>query len=99
MWKILFEECELLDISTLKEARKERGVWMFFGKRSANKRLHMTATALRSFGIIARHKGFGGWAGCVLPVRARFRPVNRGVRAIANTWIVWSLTALNDLRS
>jgi len=45
----------------------------------ANKRLHTTATALASFGIIARRKCLGGCFGCILPVRARLRLVKRGV--------------------
>jgi len=45
----------------------------------ANKTMHKTLPALRSFYIIARHNGFGGFAGCVLPVRARAGLVIVGV--------------------
>jgi hypothetical protein len=44
-----------------------------------NKRLHTTATALASFGIRTRPQCLGGFAGCVLPVRARLRLVKRSV--------------------
>jgi len=44
--------------------------------------LQRTKTALGHFGIIARHYGLGGGIGLVLPVRARFWPLNRGVRPL-----------------
>jgi hypothetical protein len=49
----------------------------------ANKRLHMTATALANFGIIARPKRFGGRVGAFLPHRARARRHNAGVRFLS----------------
>ncbi len=45
----------------------------------ANKKMHMTPPARRSFSIIARYEGFGVASGCVLPVRARGWPVILGV--------------------
>jgi len=36
-----------------------------------NKQMVLTLPALRSFGIIARHKGLGSGFGFVLPLRAR----------------------------
>ncbi len=45
----------------------------------ANKALVLTAPALRSFGIIARHNRFGGGFGVVLPHTARARLHNAGV--------------------
>ena len=56
--------------------------WKFCQRKSANKRLQRTKTALGHFGIIARHYGLGGGIGLVLPVRARFWPLNRGVSAL-----------------
>jgi hypothetical protein len=45
--------------------------------------LVLTASARRSFNIIARHKGFVFWFGFVLPFRARLRPHKLGVSAPA----------------
>lgn len=41
------------------------------GGFAANKALVLTAPALCNFGIIARHKRFGGGVGAFLPHRAR----------------------------
>jgi len=54
-------------------------------RRSANKRLHMTVTALRSFWHNCPPSTFGDAPGCVLPVRARLRPVKRGVSPLPCT--------------
>jgi hypothetical protein len=44
-----------------------------------NKALVLTMPAHRSFYIIARYKGLGGWVGFVLPVTALAWPYNAGV--------------------
>jgi hypothetical protein len=48
-------------------------------RKSANKRLQWTKTARGSFSITARHTCLGGGFAFLLPVRARFWPLNRGV--------------------
>jgi hypothetical protein len=49
-------------------------------RRIANKALVLTAPALTNFSIRARHNGFGGGIGAFLPLRARKRRHNAGVR-------------------
>ena len=47
--------------------------------KTANKSLQKTQTALNSFSIIARHKGFSGIIGFLLPVRMHFALLSSGV--------------------
>ncbi len=66
----------------------------------ANKALVLTLPAGGSFGLRARHKGLGGFVGCLLPVVALVVLVNAGVSTLsciksihqlnrAGTEIVW----------
>lgn len=48
--------------------------------KKPNKTMHKTKSAHQNFHILARHKGFGGNFGVVLPVRARTLLVIVGVR-------------------
>ncbi len=64
---------------------KKVGVGGGYERVWPNKRLHTTATALASFGIIARLNGLGGVVGFVLPVRARLRLVKRSVSSLTYT--------------
>ncbi len=52
---------------------------------AANKALVLTAPALGSFGIIARHHQFGGGVGAFLPHTARVQRHNASVSALLYT--------------